>query len=218
MGMTPQIAIAVAQSISCISARSMEWLPRVVSASLRDGSSFVRITSLAAVLLSLTSCQTRPVIRDSLINHEVPQYSDAQLRAGYRMRDLVCALPFSWEIGPADRGQFISSHFPDDLPEDYVILPASGAQNELQCLRVAPDVVAVVMKKVEVPGEPPDGFFVVKRVRGGWIEITDQTLSAALPRGASLNLFANGCLSVTAASGPAETVWFRLAGGKFLKL
>ena len=143
------------------------------------------LTALAFLGVLLASCTTPRRISDTLIDYEAAGHPKERIRDAYTMRDLICALDNSfWELHPTGRGSWVDEHYPSGVPEDFIVLPESGAQCALIATRLDKDLLAVVSNSELVDGS--SSIRVVRRIRGGWVELTQRAFPYRVTRDARI--------------------------------
>ena len=166
------------------------------------------ITYLTLLSIFLTGCSAAPhpvSESNTLIDYEHSGTYSELTRDSYRMRDLICALSnLFWEISPPDRGAYVTQWCPDGVPEDFVKVHGSGAQCGITALRLDKDELAVV-GSTSMGG---DDFRVLKRIPGGWIDLTSQAFPRPLVRTDRVEARADQSMVVHHADGSMQTyVW-----------
>jgi hypothetical protein len=150
--------------------------------------------------LVLSGCAQQNVIRDTLLPSEVAVPGSA-----YSLEDLLFALPADyWEIDTSIRRERIRESLKDNA-ESYVEIEGSGAQPDLQVLRIAPRSLAIVSgstiadfgDRSPLPHQFGYRVTVLRRVPHGWQDDTKTVFPFPLPAHANAALHRDGTLDVS---------------------
>jgi len=154
---------------------------------------------ILVLCLILSGCAQRNVIRDTLLPSEVAVPGSA-----YSFENLLFALPADyWEIDPSVRRERIRESLKDNT-DSYVEIEGSGAQPDLQVLRISPRSLAIVSGSTIADfsdRSPPHqlGYrvTVLRRVPHGWQDATKAVFPFSLPAHANAALRRDGTLDVS---------------------
>ena len=119
----------------------------------------------------------------------------------YRMAEMLPALSNDyWEINPEHRAGFIAEQFPKGMPDDFVSIEGSGAQADIQALRLDPCTLAIVSGTQRhmrfADGDHQIGFTIeiLRRTDDGWQDLTPavfpfwSVMSTGRPRRSSASM------------------------------
>ena len=127
----------------------------------------------------LCHCTTNETTPDTLIPFEHAGHPPNSIRDGYRMIQLVVALPI-WEIAPQDRGTYISEFCKQEPSEDLFAIEAIGAQQAFTILRLDKDLVTVI-SHANVIGDI-NSVRVLRRIPGAWQDLTSRAFPYAVDK------------------------------------
>jgi hypothetical protein len=122
----------------------------------------------------------------------------------YRLEEMLLALDGHWEITPAYRAEFIAEQYPAGVPDDHVTLTGSGAQEDLQALRLDSSTIALASGSgVWMPfpdgGLHPVGYqlTILRRTSSGWQDLTASIFPFPIPPHGNVTLNKDGSVLVT---------------------
>jgi hypothetical protein len=122
----------------------------------------------------------------------------------YRMEEMLLALEGHWEITPAYRSEFIAEQYPAGVPDDHITLTGSGAQADLQTLRLDSSTIALASGSgVWMPfpdgQQHPVGYHlrILRRTAGGWQDLTASIFPFPIPPHGNVELCRDGSVIVT---------------------
>ena len=142
----------------------------------------------------------------------------------YRMAEMLPALSNDyWEINPEHRAGFIAEQFPKGMPDDFVSIEGSGAQADIQALRLDPCTVAIVSGTQRhmrfADGDHQIGFTIeiLRRTDDGWQDLTPAVFPFPVPPHGNIELNADGTVLVSDEHRKASQK-FRFDGERFGKV
>ena len=127
-----------------------------------------------------------------------------------------------WEIDPKYRADFIAEQYPAGVPEDFVSLTGSGAQADLQILRLDSSTLAVVAGSGRAMPFP-DGHHqigyditILRRTANGWHDLTRAVFPFPISPYCNVTLSSDGSVVVTDEHGK-NSKKYRFDGKRFTK-
>jgi hypothetical protein len=152
-------------------------------------------------------------LRDTPILYEHSGESAEDAKEGYRMLDLVYALPL-WEIEPQHRRSFVSEFATESESEDYFETEGVGAQPALTVLRLKTHVVAVI-ERPETEGDV-DSITIMRRHSDSWKDMTNQVFPYSLPPKSRIQGNRNKTITVQEPMTTKQRL-FRLNGSSYIE-
>ncbi len=107
-----------------------------------------------------------------------------------------------WEVNPEQRAGFIAEQFPSGVPDDYVSLEGSGAQADIQTLRLDSCTLALVSGTERhmrfADGDHAIGYEleILRRTNGGWQDLTSSVFPFAVAPHSNIELTRDGTVMV----------------------
>ena len=139
----------------------------------------------------------------------------------YRMAELLPVLSNGfWEITPPHRAAFIAEQYPGGVPEDYVSLEGSGAQPDIQVLRLDSATLAVVAGTSRFmrfsDGDHQIGYdlSILRRTDSDWQDLTSAVFPFPIAPHSNAALSSDGTIVVTDEH-RKNSKKYRFDGGKF---
>lgn len=149
---------------------------------------------LTLVSLLLTGCDALTKAGSRTKTPCAVRPSHEKDREAYTLRQLVYSLDDRfWEVA-SHRGEWIDENYPNGVPEDFLSLPESGAQEAIAAIRLGSDLIAVVTDTDLMEGE--SDVVILRRTSEGWIDLTSSAFPYHLPAGSRITASADKSLRV----------------------